>query len=69
MPQGINVPPQTNKVYIENQKDMQANWSFDHGAFNSFSQQMGYGHQKLNELDEIAATGGFNPDKYMAPMP
>ena len=62
-----------NKVYVE-KADLQANCSFDFGAFNSFSQQMSYGGQPyqqpmLNGLDEICATGGFNPNKYMAPQP
>ena len=52
---------------------MQANCSLDFGAFNSFSQQMNYGgqqfQQQLNGFDEICATGGFNPNKYMAPQP
>lgn len=69
MPAGLTVPPQVNKVYVE-KADMDANCSFDFGAFNSFSQQMyGAPGQQLNGLDELAATGGFNPNKYMAPMP
>ena len=44
---------------------MQANSNMDFGVYNNFNQQMGYGMQ---QLDEIAVAGGFDPNKYMVPL-
>ena len=44
---------------------MQANSNMDFGVYNNFNQQMGYGMQ---QLDEICVAGGFDPNKYMAPL-